>query len=71
MTFGIDFWALTMEFVGTMLIALAVLKVHYKLRREGKVDKKVLKEIRFERGITILGILMIFIGYVLHLMVLI
>ena len=45
---------LTLEFLGTLLIGLVVLKVHARIRVEHKIDKRVRKIIKKERTITIL-----------------
>lgn len=57
--------ALTLEFVGTILIGLSVLRVHLKLEEEHKVDKKVERSIERERVMTILGLLLIALGFIL------
>jgi uncharacterized membrane protein YidH (DUF202 family) len=57
---------LTLNFVGTLLIGFAVLKVHAKMRSEEKIDKHVRKTIRKERTITIIGLILIVLGYILY-----
>ena len=56
----------TLEFLGTFLIGIAVLRVHTTLGREHKIDKKVLKLIRKEKFVTILGLILITLGYIIH-----
>lgn len=58
--------ALTLEFIGTLLIGIAVLRVHTKLQIEHKIDKKVLKSIIRERSWTIWGLILITIGFILN-----
>lgn len=57
---------LTLEFLGTLLIGLAVLKVHARIRVEHKIDKSVRKIIKKERTITILGLILITLGFILN-----
>jgi len=57
---------LTLEFIGTLLIGLAVLKVHARIRVEHKIDRRVRKIIKKERTITILGLILITLGFILH-----
>jgi hypothetical protein len=57
---------ITLEFVGTVLIGIAVLRVHTKVSREHKIDKKVLKSISRERTWTIAGLALIAAGYILN-----
>jgi hypothetical protein len=67
MVFGLEFWALTFEFTGKILIAVTVLLVHSRVRREHKIDKRVLKEMGKETVIGVLGIVLMLVGYLLHL----
>ena len=62
-----EFWAVTFDFVGKLLIALTALLTHRILIRERKIDDLVLKDMRLEVGAGILGITFIIIGYGLHL----
>ncbi|NCN99303.1 hypothetical protein COU62_02175 [Candidatus Pacearchaeota archaeon CG10_big_fil_rev_8_21_14_0_10_35_219] len=56
----------TLEFLGTFLIGIAVLRVHIKLGKEHKIDKKVLKAIRREEILTLIGLILITISFILH-----
>jgi len=60
------FIPLTLEFVGTLLIGLTVLRVHMKLRKEHKIDKAVERAIRKEKYLSILGLIFIILGYILN-----
>ena len=62
----IQILALTLEFIGTVLIGIAVLRVHMKIRHEHKIDKKVLRSIKKERRLTIGGLILITIGFILN-----
>lgn len=66
----IEFFALTFDFIGKVLLGITALLVHRRIKREQKIDKQVLKEMKFEQAIGIIAILLIFIGYLLHLIVL-
>lgn len=59
--------ALTLDFLGKILLGLSVLFVHRKVSRERRIDRHVLKEMRKEQLMAILGIILISFGYVLHL----
>ena len=58
--------SLTLEFVGTMLIGIAVLRVHMRLRKEHRIDKKVLKTIKREQRLTKLGLILITLGFIIN-----
>ena len=59
--------ALTLEAVGTLMIAWAALAVHHKVRVESKIDQKVKKLIHKEEIIVVIGALMIIASYILHI----
>ena len=59
----------TLDVIGKLMIGVAVLFVHRKIVREKKIDKKVLKEINHEKWLSIVGIVLIILGYLLHLRV--
>lgn len=61
----------TFEFVGTVFIAYAALKVHHRILYEHKMDEKVFNVMRREQVIGIAGVIMVVIGYVIHLSIII
>jgi len=69
MNFGIEFWALTFDFVGKVLIAITALLAHKILIKEKTLDKIVLKEMKLELSAGFLGVMFLIIGYLLHLKV--
>jgi hypothetical protein len=58
--------ALTLEFIGTILVAYAALKVHHRFLSEHKVDEKVFNSMKRERRLGVLGVVLVAIGYVLQ-----
>ena len=52
-----------LETVGTLFIAYAALRVHHIVLAEHNIDKKVLKIMKFEQVIGILGVIFIIVGY--------
>jgi len=56
----------TLSILGKLLIAVSVLIVHIKISREHKIDAKISKEVRHELYLTIIGIILIVIGYILE-----
>ncbi|MEX0918787.1 MAG: hypothetical protein WDZ85_02350 [Candidatus Paceibacterota bacterium] len=59
---------LTLEAVGTLLIAWAALRVHHRVLNEHDISKKVIRIMRIEQWLGILGMLFVFIGYILNLL---
>jgi len=66
MEFGKEFVAVTLEAMGSVFIAFTALSVHHRFLKEKQVDDKVLKTMKFEQGIGILGVLMIITGYLIQ-----
>ncbi len=64
---NLEFWAFTLDTIGKVMIAYTALLVHVRFRKEHKVDKKVFSEMKREHTIGIFGIVLIIIGYLLHL----
>lgn len=60
--------AATLEFFGTISIAFAALKVHHRVLNEHHIDKKVIKEMRREQYIGIAGVILLIIGYLMHIL---
>lgn len=67
---GIEILALTLDFVGKVLIAVTALLVHRRIKTQHKIDKKVLKEMKLEQLIGFTAIILIALGYSLHLYIL-
>jgi len=57
----------TIDVIGKVLLGLSVYFVHSKVAREGKIDKKVLMEMRREKRLALMGIILIVIGYSMQL----
>lgn len=53
--------------LGELLIGYSILKVHLGVRRERKIDKSVVSEISNEIWLTLLGMILIIIGFFLQL----
>ena len=65
--FSLLFWGLTLGIIGKVLLGLSVVLVHTKITKEKHIDGLVLLEMRRERKIAILGIILMVVGYVLEL----
>ena len=49
------------------MLAVGILIAHGEIAHEHRIDDKVLKTFRYERWLTIIGILLIVIGYALEI----
>lgn len=59
---------LTLDTVGKILLGITVLMVHRHVLSEHKIDVVVLRTMRREQILGLLGIALIVVGYVLQLM---
>lgn len=57
---------ISLDFLGTLLIGFAVLQVHTKLGIEHQIDDKVTNIIHKEHLITIIGLILITLGFILQ-----
>ena len=57
------FWGLTVSVVGKVLLVIGILRAHSVISHEHKIDDKVLKSFKFERWLTIAGLVLIVLGY--------
>ncbi|NQV93383.1 hypothetical protein HQ403_02690 [Candidatus Kaiserbacteria bacterium] len=62
------FWGMTISVVGKVLLGVTVIRVHSKIVHEHKVDGAVLKEMRKEKILAILGVFFMVVGYILEAM---
>jgi len=60
------FWGLTISLAGKIMLASGVLIAHTELAHEMKVDNLVLKSFKLERVLTVMGIVLMFAGYLME-----
>lgn len=58
----------TLDVIGTVLIGWAALRVHHRVLNEHKIDEKVMRVMRVEQKLGILGIVLVLLAYLLHIM---
>ena len=58
---------ITLDVIGTILIAYTVLRVHNRAREERAIDSRVINEMKKERAMSIVGIVFIVIGYIFQM----
>ncbi len=57
---------LTLGTVGKLVLGVAVLRVHVHILKEHKIDGIVLQSMKREQFVTIIGLLLIVLGYALE-----
>jgi len=61
------FLGLTISVIGKVFLAIGVLWAHSEIAHEHRIDNKVLHSFRLERIITVVGLLLIVLGYGLEI----
>lgn len=64
---NILFWGLTIGVIGKVLVVVGVLVAHSGILHEHRIDGLVLKRFRLEHTITVLGLALIVIGYLMEI----
>ena len=62
--------AITLDTIGTLMIAFAALRVHHRVLNEHKIDKNVFSSMKRERIIGLSGVICIVVGYILQVVLL-
>lgn len=62
-----EFLGYTIGTVGKLMVAYTAIMVHYRVRKEHKIDDKVFKVMRFEHAFGIAGILFMIVGYLMEI----
>jgi hypothetical protein len=57
----------TFTFLGELLIGYTAIAVHYRFRKEHKVDEKVFMTMRREHTLGILGLAALILGYFIQM----
>ena len=60
-------WGLTIGTIGKLVLGIAVLRVHAGILEEHTIDDKVLASLKRERYVTLFGLFLIVVGYVLEI----
>ena len=60
---NILFWGLTISMVGKVLVAGGVIVAHSSIAKERRIDDRVLGYFKIERELTIIGLILIMLGY--------
>ena len=62
----VEFIGSTLDVIGKVMVAFTVIMVHYRVRKEHRISKRVFLAMRREQVIAIAGILLIIIGYAMQ-----
>lgn len=59
---------LTLHTAGTLLIGFAALMVHHRVSSQALIDRAVTRAMRLEQRLGIVGLLLVFIGYIFQIL---
>ena len=63
---NIEFIGFTLDVLGKVMVAFTAIMVHYRFRKEHKIDERVFRSMRREQLLGIIGILLIILGFLLQ-----
>jgi hypothetical protein len=61
-------WGITLGTIGKLILGIAVLRVHIRIFQEHSIDGVVLRAIKREHIVTVIGLILIAVGYILEVM---
>lgn len=61
------FWGLTLSLIGKVMLVVGVLLAHSKIAHEHRIDNAVIHSFRIEKILTIIGLLLLLVGYLLEI----
>lgn len=64
---NILFWGLTLGTLGKVLLAVGVIIAHSGIVKERRIDSEVLRKFHTEHIITIIGLILIVVGYLMEI----
>lgn len=62
--------AYTCDLIGKLMVSFTAIMVHHRFLKEHKIDEVVLREMRREQLIGLVGVAFLISGYIFHLMAL-
>lgn len=64
-----EIFASTLDIVGKVMVAYTALAVHGRVRKEQKIDASVFRAMKWEKISGVTGIILMILGYLLHLFI--
>lgn len=58
----------TLDLFGKLLVSFTAIMVHHRVQQEHKIDKAVFRSMRREQALGILGMILMFAGYLAHVL---
>jgi len=59
------FLAHTLDVLGKLMVGFTAIAVHHRFLREHKVDKKVLRTMKVEQIVGVVGMILIIVAYII------
>lgn len=61
--------ASTLDIIGKIMVAYTALAVHHRVQKEQKIDAPVFQAMKWEKVSGVAGIILMILGYLLHLFI--
>lgn len=68
MNMNLLLWGITIGTIGKLILGIAVLRVHVHILHEHKIDNVVLKSLKREQYVTMIGLAFIIIGFAFEIL---
>jgi len=66
---SLRFLALTMDVAGKLLLGIMALMVHNRIIKEKRIDKKILREMKREKRVAYIAIILILLAYIIEIFI--
>lgn len=64
---NIEIMGFILDLIGKVLVAISVYLVHNRIMKEHRIDRRIIKEMKKERKLVIIGIILMIAGHLLQL----
>jgi len=66
---SLKFLALTFDVSGKLLLGVMALMVHNRIIKEKRIDKKILREMKREKRVAYLAVILILVAYIIEIFI--
>lgn len=64
---SLELISLTIETIGTLMIAFAALRVHNRVLHDHEIDHKVFRAMKLEQKVGIIGVVLVLISFAMEI----
>jgi hypothetical protein len=64
---NVEFLGMTLDVVGKVMVAVMAIRVHWRFRKEHKIDEAVFTSMRREQKMGLIGVFLMITGWLLEI----